>query len=323
MERKGKSASGPVNAPPMLLLSARSWAIYNADTGELMDGKLERERREIASITKTMTAYTAIGIVTRLDINVHASKVETSFEATNMCGTSAELAEGDVLSIWDMLHAMLLPSGNDAAYALAEYFGVLLDEMGISATKSKPSNPMRAFVAEMNKNAKSLGLSNTTFANPHGLQNSMNKSTAYDVAKLSAACMRLPMFAEVVKKQRYVCVGQDMFDKQKRFSWENTNKLLAKGFCGVKTGITPAAGPCLACCFQGSPGVNLVLVVLACKTMEHRWDEIVQMRDWALLQLRGSDFYPRLGKKKALMLMDGEKVRREEELDSPPVKRLC
>jgi D-alanyl-D-alanine carboxypeptidase len=175
---------------------------------------MEKERREIASLTKIMTAYTAIGIITRLDINILASKVEASIDAALMAGTSAELAEGDVLSIWDMLHAMLLPSGNDAAFALAEYFGLLLLEIGLpSITKS--TDPIAVFVSEMNTNAKILGMHNTTFANPHGLQNSQNKSTAHDIAKLAATCMKMPLFSEIVKKHKYSCIGQDMFGNQK------------------------------------------------------------------------------------------------------------
>ena len=110
-----------------------------------------------------------------------------------MGGTTANLSDGDVLSLYDMLHAMLLPSGNDAAYSLAEYFGYAL--LYSRAKKQYDFiDPIQVFVSEMNKNAKALKLTKTTFANPHGLKNHLNKSTALDVARLTSALMKYKMF---------------------------------------------------------------------------------------------------------------------------------
>eukprot|EP00826_Nyctotherus_ovalis_P037146 TRINITY_DN3371_c0_g5_i1.p1 TRINITY_DN3371_c0_g5~~TRINITY_DN3371_c0_g5_i1.p1 ORF type:complete len:305 (+),score=56.97 TRINITY_DN3371_c0_g5_i1:159-1073(+) len=278
MDKRIKKLSLP--CPP--LLTAKSWAILNANTGELLSGHHEHERREIASLTKVMTAYTAIQIITNLNINVTESKVEASCDASSLNGTTAELEEGDVLSLWDMLHAMLLPSGNDAAYALAEYFGLALVELGLRTTKVV--DPIQVFVHEMNRNAKALGMSNTNYANPHGLQNCFNKSSALDVVRLSAAAMRLPLFAEIVSKQKHKCMGQDINSREKAFVWHNTNRLLAKGFSGLKTGITPSAGPCLASSYKDER-VNLVMVLLSCKTPEHRWSETIKMKDWSVKML--------------------------------------
>ena len=120
-------------SPPQL--TSKSWAVINANTDEFLGGYHEHERREIASLTKVMTAYTALKIINNLNINVTESKIEASFESSITGGTSANLEEGDVLNVWDMLHAMLLPSGNDAAYALAEYFGLVLIELGLKPSK--------------------------------------------------------------------------------------------------------------------------------------------------------------------------------------------
>eukprot|EP00826_Nyctotherus_ovalis_P063667 TRINITY_DN9338_c0_g3_i3.p1 TRINITY_DN9338_c0_g3~~TRINITY_DN9338_c0_g3_i3.p1 ORF type:complete len:301 (-),score=74.66 TRINITY_DN9338_c0_g3_i3:87-989(-) len=275
MKKKVKSDS--VLLPPQI--TAKSWVVVNANTGELIGGCHEHERREIASITKVMTAYTAIQIIKGLNINVNESKVETSYEASLVGGTTARLEEGDVLSVWDMLHAMLLPSGNDAAYALAEYFGLVLIELELKTTKIV--DPIQVFICEMNKNAKSLGMANTNYANPHGLKNFFNKSSALDIAKLSLAAMKLPLFAEIVKKHKYNCIGQDLFGNSKTFVWRNTNKLLAKGFSGLKTGITASAGPCLASNYKDEK-VNLIVVVLSCKTPDHRWTETVKLKDWSI-----------------------------------------
>jgi len=275
MEKRIKNNNLP--SPPHI--TAKSWVVLNISTGELLGGQHEHERREIASITKVMTAYTAIQIIDSLNINVDESRVETSYDASLMIGTTAYLEEGDVLSVRDMLHAMLLPSGNDAAYALAEYFGLVLIELGLKA--SKVVDPIQVFLCEMNKNAKAIGMSNTNYANPHGLQNFFNKSSALDIAKLSQVAMRFPLFSEIVKKQKYSCTGQDLFGNNKTFVWKNTNKLLAKGFNGLKTGITTSAGPCLASNYKDDRA-NLIIVVLSSKTPDHRWTETVKLRDWSL-----------------------------------------
>lgn len=263
-----------------LKLTAKSWAVLNASTGEILASHGEHERREIASITKVMTAYTAFRIINNLNINVTESKVEASGEASSVNGTSAELDEGDVLSLWDMLHAMLLPSGNDAAYALAEYFGLVLLELGLKS-QYKMVDPVQVFIFEMNKNAKALGMTESNFASPHGLSNCFNKSSVVDLAKLGIAAIQDKAFMEIVSKPSYKCTGQDMTGNEKCFEWINTNKLLEKGFNGLKTGITPNAGPCLLSSYQNE-NVHLIMIVLACKGPDHRWNETLKMKDWAV-----------------------------------------
>eukprot|EP00826_Nyctotherus_ovalis_P002875 TRINITY_DN10579_c0_g1_i1.p1 TRINITY_DN10579_c0_g1~~TRINITY_DN10579_c0_g1_i1.p1 ORF type:complete len:294 (+),score=83.98 TRINITY_DN10579_c0_g1_i1:200-1081(+) len=276
MEKKSLTMSSS------LKLTAKSWIAINGNTGEYFIGCNEHERREIASLTKIMTAYTSMQIINALDINITESLVEVSFDASLMNGTTASLCEGDVLNIYDMLHAMLLPSGNDAAYALAEYFGLLLIELGFKGS----FDPIQIFVNEMNKNAKILGMLDTSYANPHGLQNPNNKSSAHDVAKLAKSAMKLPLFADIVKKQTYSCLGQDMLSRQKSFRWTNTNKLLTKGFQGLKTGITSVAGPCLASSYKDSE-TNIIIVVISCKTPELRWTETIKLKNYVVQEFCG------------------------------------
>ena len=109
--------------PPV---SASSWAVYNMKTKALIFGKMEKERREIASLTKIMTCYTVISLAERFNLDLDNILVTVSYEASNILGTVADLVEGDTFTIHDMLYALMLPSGNDAAIALAEYFGQLL-----------------------------------------------------------------------------------------------------------------------------------------------------------------------------------------------------
>lgn len=111
---------------PAPLVSAQSWAIYDTKNDTFLFGKLERDRREIASLTKIMTCYVVLNLIEKFQIDEVSTIIEISENAANISGTSAELEEGDKLSIWDLLHALMLPSGNDAATILSEYFGNLL-----------------------------------------------------------------------------------------------------------------------------------------------------------------------------------------------------
>ena len=97
--------------------------MYDSKTDSLLFGKLERERREIASLTKIMTCYVVLNLIERFKIDERNEMIEISEQAADTSGTTAELKPGDVLSLWDLLHGLMLPSGNDAAMTLAENFG--------------------------------------------------------------------------------------------------------------------------------------------------------------------------------------------------------
>lgn len=137
--------------------------------------------------------------------------------ASDIRGTSANLETGDVLTIDQLLYGLMLPSGNDAAFALAQYFGKQLfrkkyTHADIMRIKSYQFNyhPYYAkyFLKEMNDYAEKLQMSSTYFDSPHGLQNIQNFSTAYDLAKLSAVCMKLEAFRRVVSTPVYMTQGR-------------------------------------------------------------------------------------------------------------------
>ena len=108
----------------------------------------------------------------------------------------------------------------------------------------------------MNKTAKALNLSNTYFMNTHGLMNSFAYSTARDVSLLTCIAMRDKVFRGIVRKQEFECkIFNRTYSQTRTVKWINTNKMLQyEGFVGVKTGITPAAGPCLASLFEVRKG---------------------------------------------------------------------
>ena len=143
---------------------------------------------------------------------------------------------------------------------------------------------MKYFLQEMNRYARALGLESTNYANPHGLSHKNNKSTAADIGKLACIVMQDPLVREIVCQKHYSCTGRDLQDEPREFQWTNTNKLLGKGFNGVKTGVTPAAGPCLAASFE-KDSLHLVVVVMNTKTMDNRWVEVPKLTLWAINRL--------------------------------------
>ncbi len=136
---------------------------------------------------------------------------------------------------------MMLPSGNDASLCLADFFGKLIflqhkrnplslinDPEWKKKTKRDWAN---IFVCEMNKQARNLGLINSSFSNPHGLSDNNNKSTAEDIAKLSVHCLADPFIKKLVSTKNYSATVVNK-GKIKNLDWQNTNLLLWKGFTG-------------------------------------------------------------------------------------------
>ena len=122
-------------APPFV--TAKSWSISDGRTGEILFGKCENDRREIASLTKIMTCFVVVQIVRKIRLNAQRTFLQVSKNAATVGGTSAKLRTGDVLSVWDLLHGLMLPSGNDAAIVLAEHFGQYLFEVATRYKNSK------------------------------------------------------------------------------------------------------------------------------------------------------------------------------------------
>ena len=122
-------------APPFV--TAKSWAIMDGRTGEILFGKCENDRREIASMTKIMTCFVVIQIIRKIKLNAEKTMLQVSRSAATVGGTTAKLKTGDVLSIWDLLHGLMLPSGNDAGICLAEHFGQYLYEVATRYKNNK------------------------------------------------------------------------------------------------------------------------------------------------------------------------------------------
>lgn len=291
VEKSTRAASLQKSGNLAPFVTAQTWTITDGSTGALLWGSMENERREIASLTKIMTCHLSLRLLHADSSLSLETIIPVSYAAASMIGTSARLKEGDELHLLDALYGLMLPSGNDAAYCLAEFFGKY-----IAGKAQEPVVSARAhvalFVREMNKTAKALGLEGTNYANPHGLPHVKNRSTARDVGLLASVALKDPLFAEIVNTQLYSCyvLQSGTQAPYRKMKWCNTNRLLEKGWEGVKTGITMTAGPCL-CASARRKETQLVVTVLGSKSMDRRWIEVPKLGKWAFARL-GIDSSP-------------------------------
>ena len=200
----------PVNVQAF---SARRAILLDGTTGRILFERNIDEQSLIASTTKIMTALVVCEQCNVLD------RMEIPREAVGIEGSSMYLQEGEVLTIQELLYGLMLQSGNDAAVALASYCG----------------GTVEGFVELMNDKAHTLGLSNTHFANPNGLDAPGHYSTARDLAVLAAYAMENPIFYQTVSTKS-VKVGQRHLTNHNKLLWR------VEGADGVKTGYTRAAG---------------------------------------------------------------------------------
>lgn len=211
-------------------VSAAAAVLMDADSGRLLYDKNGEKRMLIASTTKLMTALVAL--------EQGGLQQEITVTGGHMAeGSSMYLRPGEKLTLETLLYGLLLSSGNDAALAVTECMGGAVP-----------------FVARMNEKAAELGMENTHFANPNGLDDEAHYSTAEDMAKLAAAAMDDPVLRRVASTRTARIGGRTL---------TNHNKLLSRveGCVGLKTGYTKAAGRTLVSCAERD-GVRLVAVTL-------------------------------------------------------------
>lgn len=269
---------------PAPLVTASAWSIINLSSGEHLWGKNKDVVRDIASLTKMMTLFVVKQCI-RHNLCTPQDIISVPKEATLLGGTTAHLKSNDSLGIIDLLHGMMLNSGNDAAYTLADYCGgKMLKDTRINCKKAVCRN-VDFFVKQMNVWSRGLGMKNSKFYNPHGLSHLANQSTAMEICKLAAVLSRRLLVMEIVGKEKYTC---DVWNggSARKVSWSNTNLLLGKaGVNGFKTGQTPTAGPCL-CITYNMHGYQLAVTILKTRTPEKRWSEALKLVEWAVGQLK-------------------------------------
>lgn len=278
VEAVSARADAPVAPAPAAGIAAKAWAIVDGKTGKPLWGFHETEARPIASTTKIMTAWI---ILQRADKNPKWLDEEIRFSerAAATRGSSCRLKVGERLPIRELLYGLLLPSGNDAAVALAEHFGPRLQE-----GEPAKEDAVKLFVAEMNRQAKSLKLAETKYLDPNGL--ARNEASARDLAVLTWTAMQNKQFREYVKTREHEYEVLTAGDTKRRVTWKNTNRLLEDASCdGVKTGTTNAAGACLVVSsHQGAD--HLIVVVLGSTGGDGRYEDARKLLRWAWEQRR-------------------------------------
>jgi serine-type D-Ala-D-Ala carboxypeptidase (penicillin-binding protein 5/6) len=238
------AAASPAKATAPADVVAAAGELVNASTGGQIWGREQNAERPIASLAKVMTA---IVVIDSGDLNrkITVTEAAEQYAEQNWAG-SAGLIPGDVLTAWQLLEALLLPSGADAAYLLANTYG--------------PS--WQAFVGKMNAEARRLGMTRTHFANFDGLPwptEYTTYSTPHDMIIMGEAAMKLAAFRQIVA-ERSRRIGATSLHHS--YYWKNTNLLLGSfhGAIGIKTGFTRGAGYCLL--FEAKRGDQELLGVV-------------------------------------------------------------
>ncbi len=235
-------------------VSAGRGVLMDADTGALLWSRHPDDPGLIASTTKIMTAWLACeaGDLDR--------PVTVPPEAVGVEGSSLYLQEGETLTREELLLGTMLHSGNDAALALA------IDTAGSET----------AFVDRMNEAARRLGLQNTHYANPHGLDQEGNYGSARDLALLTAAALQNPEFRRIAAAKTAVVSGDRMLTNHNKLLWR------CPGCIGVKTGYTRAAGRLLVSAAERE-GRTLICVTV---NDPADWQDHMALLDWGFAQFR-------------------------------------
>ena len=242
----GVFAAGPSN-------SAVSAVLIDADNGTVLYEDNADEQMLIASTTKILTALVV------LENCGSDESVRIKKEYTNVEGSSMYLQEGDELTVRELLYGLLLASGNDAAVALACYAG----------------GSAGGFASMMNERAFQIGCRDSSFKNPHGLDEDGHYSTARDLAHITEAAMENKLFCEIVSTKSVTIKGR---------TYRNHNKLLwnYEGALGVKTGYTKSAGRSLVSSAERN-GLRLICVTL---NDPDDWTDHENLYNWAFSEYK-------------------------------------
>jgi len=247
------------NDPPAV--SASSWILYEETTDMVLAEWDADTRRPMASITKVMTVMLA------LENGDASDEVVVSEAAAGQGGQEMNLVAGETVTLGALVRAAMVRSGNDAAAAIAEHIGGSID----------------GFVAMMNDRAVELGMENTHFANPNGLDADGHYSSARDMLVLSRQAMSMPEFEELARSR--VLVFPDAPNGDQRTA-TNTNRILNsyEGVIGVKTGETPNAGLTYVGAVERN-GRRLYAIVFRSVGQRAHFADAIALYDWAFTEL--------------------------------------
>ena len=262
-EEKTQNVSNNVNKKPTL--NSRRYVVFDRNSKKVIYGKDENKQTAMASTTKIMTAIVVLENCKDLNEIVTISK-----KAANTGGSTLGINTGDKITVENLLYGLLLRSGNDTAVALAEHFG----------------GSIEGFSKLMNQKAKELGLTNTNFVTPHGLDDPNHYTTATELAYITDYALQNEKFRNIVKTQYKTITINDNTREIK-----NTNELLlsnVEGVYGVKTGFTNNAGRCLVTAVKRN-NMDLIIVVLGADTRKDRAKDSLKLIEYVCKEYRVED----------------------------------
>ena len=236
-------------------INSRAYVVIDRKSNTVLVGKNENQKKKMASTTKIMTALI---VIENCDLS---ETVEISKKSASTGGSRLGLQTGDKITVYDLLYGLMMRSGNDSAVALAEH----------------TAGSISSFADLMNQKAVELGLSNTHFVTPHGLDEDEHYTTAYELALLSNYAVNNEIFAKIVGTKNYT-ITINGYPK----TLTNTNELLGSlnGIYGIKTGFTNGANRCLVtCCKRGE--MDLICVVLGADTKKYRTTDSIKLLEYS------------------------------------------
>lgn len=239
--------------------------LFSINDNEVIYAKNAHQVLHPASLTKVMTALVALRYGSLDQVLTATSSVNITESGAQLCG----LKVGDTMTLDQALRILLLYSANDAAMMIAEGVGGSVDN----------------FVSMMNEEAKSLGATNTNFANPHGLTDANHYTTAYDLYLIFNEAMKNETFSEIIQMNSYQTVYYDKNGNAKEFDKTTTNLFIRGDYSapanvtviGGKTGTTSAAGHCLMLLSRDVNGAPYISVVMGVPSTDELYNEVIQL----------------------------------------------
>ncbi len=258
-------------APAKPTIAAAGGYVMNNGTGASLFTKAADTRRSTGSTTKIMTAKVVLAQKNlNLDSKVTVQKAYSDYIVKNNA-SSARLIVGDKVTVRQLLYGLMLPSGCDAAYALADKFG----------SGTTRAARVKSFIGKMNKAATDMGLKNTHFDSFDGIGKGSNYSTPRDLTKIASSAMKNSTFRSVVKTKSTKQKVTTKSGGYRYMSWSNTNTLLGSytGTIGVKTGSGPEAGYCLVFAATRN-GKTVIGTVLKSTSVNARTSDAKKLMDY-------------------------------------------
>ncbi|MGW0553530.1 D-alanyl-D-alanine carboxypeptidase family protein [Streptomyces sp. NPDC002926] len=256
-------------AQPIPTISGKGGFLLDQATGKAVYGKANDLRRQMASTTKVTTAIVVL-TTPGVDLNRKVTIKQAYRDYVVREGAStADLRTGDKVTVRQLLSALMLPSGCDAAYALADTFG----------TGTTTAARTKSFIGKMNAKATQLGLKNTKYDSFDGISSAgSNYTTPADLAKMARHAFSSAAFRDVVKATQYKAAATTSTGGTRTYTWYNTNKLLGSysGAVGIKTGTGTTAGPCLV--FAATRGTKTYVGVVLNGT--DRYNDAAKLLDF-------------------------------------------